>query len=107
MTVPAQPFASELRRIAALVRCGKGDYLAGAIREIPPTVRALEAHELWGKLPGPVQEELVAARKLCVTLRQLGKARAPGHLARWLLAGALDRTAGLCDVYESGPSSSR
>ncbi|MER0243158.1 hypothetical protein AAHZ94_14225 [Streptomyces sp. HSW2009] len=96
--MPEMSFAQELRRIAGLVRFDEGEYRGRAIADIPWLVCAMQESVAWTWFPRLVQTELVEACELSARLILSG--REGDRLARWVLAQAMDRAAGICEKHE-------
>ncbi|MER0243252.1 hypothetical protein AAHZ94_14730 [Streptomyces sp. HSW2009] len=96
--VPEMSFARELWRIAALVRFDEGEHRDRAIADIPWLVCAMQESIAWTWFPRLMQSELVEACEL--SARLILSRRGDDRLARWVLAQAMDRAAGICDSRE-------
>uniref|UniRef100_UPI0032EB5E17 hypothetical protein n=1 Tax=Streptomyces sp. HSW2009 TaxID=3142890 RepID=UPI0032EB5E17 len=95
-------FATELRRIAALVRFDEGEYRDRAIADIPWLVCAMQESVAWTWFPRLMQSELVEACELGARL--VLSRRGDDRLARWVLAQAMDRAAAVCESREHAAS---
>ncbi|MFT2020187.1 hypothetical protein ACMA1D_30785 [Streptomyces sp. 796.1] len=97
-SVPEMSFATELRRIAALVRFDEDEYRDRAIADIPWLVCAMQESVAWTWFPRLMQSELVEACELGARL--ILSRRGDDRLARWVLAQAMDRAAAICESRE-------